>query len=100
MFHLNCLAFLMLVIAGMVGVGASYVLFAGSERASGAIAGIVMFAVDAWYRSRPMQGTASDKRWWSARRGGFIAIVPSWLMGCVLVVMAATQPYWSSGHVR
>ena len=100
MFHLNGLAFLILLLAGMIGVGTSHLLFTGSERASGAIAGVVMLCVDAWYRNRSTPPAGTDSRWWSAHRGGFIAIMPSWLMGVVLMAMAATYPYWSSANVR
>lgn len=100
MFHLNGLAFLMLLLAGMTGVGTSHLLFAGSERASGAIAGAVMFCADVWYRSRSRPASGSGQRWWSAHRGGFIAIMPSWLMGVTLIGMAAAHPYWSASYVH
>ena len=100
MFHLNGLAFLMLLPAGMIGVGTSHLLFGGSERASGAIAGVVMLCVDVWCRNRSTLPAGTDSRWWSAHRGGFIAIMPSWLMGLVVMAMAATHPYWSAAHVR
>ncbi len=94
------MVFLMLLLAGMVGVGTSHLPFAGSERASGAIAGVVMLCVDVWCRNRLTLPAGTDSRWWSAHRGGFIAIMPSWLMGLVVMAMAATHPYWSAAHVR
>ena len=52
MFHLNGMAFLMLLLGGMIGVGTSHLLFGGGERASGAIAGVVMQCIDVWCRNR------------------------------------------------
>lgn len=100
MFHLNGLAFLMLLLAGVAGVGTSYLLFAGDQRASGAIAGVVMLCLDGWYRNRSRHATAALNRWWSAHRGGSIAVMPSWLMGLALVAIAAIHPYWAVVHVR
>jgi hypothetical protein len=102
MFHMNALALGMFVLAGIVGVSASHIFFAGNANVGGGISGAVMLMTDAWYRHRqkPLApphnvGTlALSGKWWSAHCGGFIAIMPSWLMGITLMLMALTRPYW------
>lgn len=95
MLHLNRIALIWLVVAGVIGVGASTAFFGGNARISGGIAGLVMLIADAAYRARAA-GMKPRKRWLSASVGGFIAIMPSWGMGITLIVMAATHPFWGA----
>ena len=91
----------MLVVAALSGVSVSHLFFAGSANVSGGVSGIVMVILDSWYRSRrPHSYVPAGERWWSARSGGFIAIMPSWAMGITLLAMAVTRPYWHYANVR
>jgi hypothetical protein len=102
MFHMNATALVIFVLAGVVGVATSHLLFTGDANIGGGISGAVMFVVDVWYRNRQRPVTprrsvgtlALSGKWWSAHHGGFIAVMPSWLMGITLLFMALTRPYW------
>ena len=99
MIRLNGLALVMFVLAALVGVGSTQLLFGGNPNIGGGISGGVMLAADSCYRNRkPSPAGAAAipprERWWSAGTGGFIAIMPCWAMGITLVMMAVTRPYW------
>jgi hypothetical protein len=93
MFHLNGIALAWMVLAGVAGLGISTLFFGGNPRISGGIAGLVMLIIDAVYRARK-PNLKPRERWLSTSSGGFIAIMPSWMMGIALMMMAASQPYW------
>jgi hypothetical protein len=99
MFRLNVVALVMFVIAALLGVAISRGLFAGNTAISGGISGVAMLLMDLCYRGRQKPSDnrthlSPRERWWSVERGGFIAIMPSWLMGVTLTAMALTHPYW------
>jgi len=55
-----------------------------------------MLLPDAWHGDRSPDAAVRNQREWSARRRGFITIVPSWLMGPTLIAMTATPPHRSA----
>lgn len=99
MFRLNVVALVMFVIAALLGAAISRGFFAGNTAISGGISGVSMLFMDLWCRGRQkpsgnMTQMTPRERWWSVGRGGFIAIMPSWLMGVTLAAMAIAQPHW------